>query len=184
LQLIMFFGHVWLLLGEGGAMPRLIIISSLFDFCTGTRCRDRVADAQLLQLLDDIATHHIQRRYLRLARIVKADDVVAELRLHRRLGGFAFFQAGQGVGEFGTNARRSDQSSAPAVFGRARILGIFLRQVLEFGFLAQVGDQLFRLGFGFSPECGVRGIPARWDPPWPCRTFPGFRRRSTGWALT
>ncbi len=36
-----------------------------------------------------------------------------------------------------------------AVLGRAGILRLFLRQVFEFGLLAEVGNDLFRFGFGF-----------------------------------
>src|SRR5512139_3030214 len=100
LQLIMFFGHVWLpVRWKRGTKPHLIIISRLLDFCTGAGCRDGFADALALQLLDDFAAHGLQRRQLRLARVVEADDVVAELRLDRCLGGLTLFQAGEGIGK-------------------------------------------------------------------------------------
>ena len=39
-----------------------------------------------------------------------------------------------------------------AVLGGAGVLGVFLGQILEFGFLAEVGNDLFRFGFGFHQD--------------------------------
>jgi hypothetical protein len=80
-------------------MPAYIVFSGLFDFCTGTYCSDGITDARLLQLLGNFTAHGFQGRKLGLTRVIEADDVIAELCFHRRLGDFTFLQARKGVGE-------------------------------------------------------------------------------------
>jgi hypothetical protein len=72
----------------------------LFDFCVGANGGHRFANALLLQLLEDLAAHCLERRDFCLAGVVQTDDVPAELGFHRRLGVLAFLQAGQRFGKF------------------------------------------------------------------------------------
>jgi hypothetical protein len=101
----------------------------------------------LLQLLRDLRAHFFQLGQLRLADVVHADHVVAELRLHRLLRGLALLQLDHRLGELGHVAGRVGPVEVAAVGARSRVLGLLLGDVLELLALLQVGDDLLGLVF-------------------------------------
>lgn len=73
---------------------------ALFNPRFGAQFFDVRAAFLLHQLLHDLRFDLFDLGQLRVAHIVHADDVEAELRLDGSLAGFAFAQGDQGVGKF------------------------------------------------------------------------------------
>lgn len=82
-------------------------------------------DLALTQLLLDLLLDLGQRRRLRLARVVEANDVEAELRLDRCLGHFALLQLDHRLGELGHEGHGVREIEVAAVGAQAGVLQFF-----------------------------------------------------------
>ena len=110
----------------------------------------------LRQALLDLRLDVGQRRELRGARVLEPDDVIAELRLHRLVGVLALLQLDHRLRELGHVGARRREVEVAAVLGRARILRVLLRQVLELRAGLELGDD--RLGLVFLLDQDVLGL--------------------------
>ena len=74
-------------------------------------------------------------------RVFQADDVPAELALHRRVGHLALLQLGHRAAEFRHVGVGLGEVEVAAVGAGARVLGVLLGQFLEAGAALDLGDQ-------------------------------------------
>src|SRR5690606_26366203 len=102
-----------------------------------------VGQLLLAQHFFELRAHLIQRREFHRAGVFDVDDVPAELGLYRLVGQLAFLQAVYRVGERLDVIGRRGPTQIATVGGAARVLGVFLGQVGELGFVAlDLGEQV------------------------------------------